>query len=454
MIKRLLNNWIDFVRDHTYVITLLIFVSLIGLLLVQFSLINLEIELQRRHFNEEIDEVLDDMDDIIQDDEDLSHQLIALIGDKVHPVDRRDSVEKSMSLKIRHLTDSILRDHNLDYLDYDFAFYHRIEDTIAFTSAIEPHQPDFQRFATYSGGSIREAYGKHIFRFGLLFYNQSMFIVYQIIPILVITTVFIVLLLGSFFSTFMVLKRQKQLSHLKNDFINNLTHELKTPIFASSIILKIIKEKKQKLSSSELEYHISLLEKENQQLKNKVEKVLDLTVLERKDSGLNLQEADFHEIIRQKTGIFQILINAKNGILTYDLSAEKSSIFGDPLHMGNILDNLLDNAIKYSDQAPEIRISSFNLDDDLVIKISDKGIGIDSKNLPYIFDKFYRVSQGNLHQTKGFGLGLSYVKLMTELHGGKINIESRIGKGSTLTLNFPLYKQDKSVPYVSKNTIS
>ncbi|MEX2594447.1 MAG: HAMP domain-containing sensor histidine kinase [Anditalea sp.] len=454
MINRLLNKWIDFVRDHIYVITILISASLIGLLLIQFNLIKLEIDLQRHQFSKEIDKVLEDMKHIIKDDEELSNQLIALIGDKVHPDSTRDSLEKSLAVEIRGLTDSVLMEHGLAYLDYDFAFYQRIEDTIAFSTAIEPHQPDFQRYAIYPGGSIREAYGKKIFRFGFLFYNKSLFIAYQIFSILVITSIFIAILLGSFFSTFLVLKRQKQLSQLKNDFINNLTHELKTPIFASSLILKIIKEKKYKFSSSTLDYHISLLEKENHQLKNKVEKVLELTVLERENPGLNWQETDIHEIIHQKTGVYQILISAKNGNLNYKLGAEKSSIFGDPMHIGNILDNLLDNAIKYSENAPEIGIYTYNEDDDLVLEISDKGMGIDSKNLPYIFDKFYRVSHGNLHQTKGFGLGLSYVKMMTELHGGKITFASRVGEGSTITLNFPLYQNNKTGHYASKNIIS
>ena len=252
----------------------------------------------------------------------------------------------------------------------------------------------------------------------------------------------------------MVLKRQKQLTQLKNDFINNLTHELKTPIFASSIIYKIIREKRDKFTKKELDYHLSLLEKENHLLKNKVEKVLELTVLERENPGLNLKETDLHEIIHQKTEVYQVLILAKGGSLEYKLEAKNSLITGDSMHLGNILDNLLDNAIKYSTNAPQIKIFTYNKDDQVVIRITDNGIGIDNDNLPYVFDKFYRVSQGNLHQTKGFGLGLSYVKMMVGLHGGKINIESKIGEGSTLTLYFSILQKTKADTYASKNIIS
>jgi two-component system phosphate regulon sensor histidine kinase PhoR len=453
MIDRVLNNWIDFVRDHIYVITILIFISLIGLLLVQYNLIKLEIEIQRDKFDEEIDDVLLDMHHRIEDDAYISNQLIALLGDRVQPVVKRDSIKKALTADIRTFTDSILIRRGIGFLDYDFAFYHRIEDTIAYTSAKEAYQPDFQKYAFKAGWRIREAYGKGTFRFGLLFYNKSLYVVYQIFPILIITFIFIIILLGSFFSTFLVLKRQKQLSELKNDFINNLTHELKTPIFASSILYKIIKEKRQDFTDGELSHHLSLLEKENHLLKNKVEKVLELTVLEGKNPGLKMEKIDLHEILSQKTEIYQIIITAEKGLLNCNLEANSSFILGDPMHIGNIIDNLLDNAIKYSENAPEIDITTKNRGHNFVLNIEDRGIGIEGKDLPNIFDKFYRVSQGNLHKTKGFGLGLSYVKMMTEIHGGEINFQSKSGKGSKVSLTFPLFTNKKSDIHATKNFI-
>lgn len=448
---QLLNKWIDFVRDHIYVITILIFVSLIGLLLVQYNLIKLEMDIQRRKFDKEIDAVLLDMHHRIEDDEIISNQLIELIGDRVHPVSSRDSMEANLTEDIRYFTDSILLAREIGFLDYDFAFYQRHEDTIAYASVKGLHQPDLTKYAFKAGWRIREAYGKGIFRFGLYFYNKSLYVVYQIFSILIITTIFIIILLGSFFSTVMVLKRQKQLSQLKNDFINNLTHELKTPIFASSIIYKIIKEKRKNLTVEELDHHLALLEKENHLLKNKVEKVLELSVLERENPGLNLQKIDLHEIIRQKAEVYQIIIHEKNGSLTCMVKAKNATIYGDPMHIGNIIDNLLDNATKYSDGPPEIRISTENRNEMIILVISDKGIGIEANDLPHVFDKFYRVSQGNLHQTKGFGLGLSYVKMMTTLHKGEILLESKPGKGSTISIQFPIYHKNKTEKYVSKN---
>ncbi len=441
MVHNLLNKWIDFVRDHIYVVTFMLFTALIGLIFVQYRLIKLEADIQRRQFDREINKVLSDMKDVILDDDEVTEKLLLLLGDKVHPISKRDALEEELILEYKSRTDSILRLNNLGYLDYDFAFYQRIEDTIAFSSAKDGYQPDFQRYAMYPKGVVDEVYGKSNFRYGLLFYNKNLFVAYQISSSLLITFIFVLVLLGSFFSTVLVMKRQKQLSKLKNDFINNLTHELKTPIFASSIIYKIIKDKGHTFSKDELDYHLSILEKENKNLKNKVEKVLELTLLERNDPELEWKHIDMHEIIRGKAEIYKLIIGASGGRLYLHLRAHQTLVWGDLMHLGNILDNILDNAIKYSKDAPIINIETEVKEGAFVLKISDQGIGISKENIDFIFDKFYRVSQGNLHATKGFGLGLSYVKMITELHGGSISLKSKLGKGSQVEIRLPLLNQ-------------
>ncbi|MDT0686966.1 sensor histidine kinase [Autumnicola psychrophila] len=443
MINRFLNKWIDFVKDHIYIITILIFVSLVGLLLVQYHLIKLEVDIQQHNFNEEIDDVLLDMHHRIEDDELLSNQVIDLIGNKVKPVSKKDSIETALTDEIRHFTDSIMTKRGVGFLDYDFAFYQRYEDTIVFASAKEIKQPDVQEYSIKAGWRIKEMYGEGVFRFGLVFHNKSLYILYQIYSILIITIILIVILLGSFFSTFLVLKKQKQLSELKTDFINNLTHELKTPIFASSIIYKIIKKKYSEFSESELKYNLALLEKENHLLKSKIEKVLELTDLERTNPDVKLVVMDLHETIRQKKEIYKLIIESASGTLSCNLEASDFLILGDSVHIASIIDNLLDNAIKYSENGPKISISTSNSEGEIILKITDKGIGVEEKNLPYIFDKFYRVSHGDLHNIKGFGLGLSYVKMMTEIHGGKINFQSKKNQGSTVTIIFPVYTNNK-----------
>ncbi|WP_111319923.1 sensor histidine kinase [Algoriphagus chordae] len=438
MIKQMLSKWLDFVRDHLYVITILIAMALVGLLVVQNSLIKLDIDVQTKFFDKKIDKVLGDFEDILKEDDQLSDQVIDLIGDRVHPKAKRDSLENFTLLVIRDITDSLLTQHEIGYLDYEFAFYQRHKDTIALSSSKTLLQPDFQHFSFTPGDQIRKEFGKANFKFGFSFHNESLFITYSILPTLVITAFFVLILLGSFFSTFLVLKRQKLISQLKNDFINNLTHELKTPIFASSIIHKIIKENRKSLSEDELDYHLQLLENENHLLKNKVEKVLELTVLESGNPGLNFEKIDFHQIITRKAEVYKILFESNHGVLNCMLEANESLLYGDEMHLSNILDNLLDNAIKYSDSAPEVLVKTYNKGNHLFVEIKDHGIGIEPDNLPYVFDKFYRVSHGNLHKIKGFGLGLSYVKMMVDLHDGEIKMESSLGEGTTVILKFPV----------------
>ena len=439
MLNRLINKWIDFLRDHTYIITLLISVSLTGLLFVQFSLVSLQIDIQQRAFDHEIDDVLDDLEDYIEADSLLSGRLIGLMSNNIPGTAARHAVADSVISEVKKFTDSLLLANKMAYLDYDVGFYQRHADTIVISSQVDPHQPDYQRYSSRAGWRIREALGKGMFRFGLVFHNKFLFVIFQVYSILITIAFFLLILIGSFFSTLLLLKRQKQLGQLKNDFINNLTHELKTPIFASSVIFKIIDGKLGQFSTEELRYHLKLLEKENNQLKNKVDKVLELTVLESATPKLDLQAIDLHEIIRQKSAMYDVLVSQKAGHISYHLQADPSIIMADSMHIGNILDNLLDNAIKYSDKQPAIRISTTSTHQQLVLKISDRGIGIGNQERQAIFEKFYRVSHGNLHQTKGFGLGLSYVKSVVDLHHGKITLESKSGVGSTFIITRPLH---------------
>lgn len=440
MATKLLNNWIDFIRDHTYIITLLITTSLVGLMAIQLYLITAEVDIQHRQFDKDIGSVLLDMHHRIEDDEALSNQLIQLFRYRENSPAEQEALEKSLIPEIRELTDSVLLARNLSDLEYEFAFYHRTEDTIALSSSGTARQPDFMHYSIKAGWRIKESLGKGMYRYGLLFYNKDWFLIYKVAPTLIISFVFIGILLGCFLSTLLVLKRQKQLSLLKNDFINNLAHELKTPIFASSVIFKIIRKKLQEPSYQDLDHHLSLLEKENQQLKEKAEKVLELTAFERESLEIHSRKMDVGEIISQKVATYSVLISQENGEISYHAHAQKAEIYADPMHVSNIIDNLLDNAVKYCKGAPQIKIESYNKDDALWLKFSDKGIGIAPKDQGFVFDKFFRVTKGNLHQTKGFGLGLSYVKLMMEAYGGKIKIESKLGEGSAFILSFPLYR--------------
>lgn len=244
--------------------------------------------------------------------------------------------------------------------------------------------------------------------------------------------------IGSLWYIRSVILNQKKLSELKSDFINNMTHEFKTPIasiaFASANIenKKIIHEPEQILKFTEI------IKKENKRMNRQVEQVLRAAIIDKKALSLNKEIFDVHEVIHQISDALEVKIKARGGYLARRLNAESSIIQGDKIHISNIISNLLDNAQKYSPNTPEVTIHSYDTAEGISISVSDKGKGLSEEEQERVFEKFYRVPTGNLHNVKGFGLGLSYSKAIAEQHGGKISLQSKLEKGSTFTLTLPL----------------
>jgi two-component system phosphate regulon sensor histidine kinase PhoR len=233
---------------------------------------------------------------------------------------------------------------------------------------------------------------------------------------------------------------QKKLANIKNDFINNMTHELKTPVSTISLALEFIKDKTVSTNSEKTEKYLNIIEQENRRLGSQIETVLQIAKLEKGDINLRHELLEINEILDQVVKNHAVQIEKFDATLDLDLHAEETNVMADKVHLTNIFYNLLDNAIKYSYEKPQIKISTSNTDNQLSVKISDKGMGIPKDHLNKIFDKFYRVPKGNLHDVKGFGLGLSYVKNMVELHHGTIEVSSKPGEGSEFTVMLPLQK--------------
>ncbi len=255
---------------------------------------------------------------------------------------------------------------------------------------------------------------------------------------------FTTLILFCFGYTVFVIFRQKHLSEMKSDFINNMTHEFKTPIAtislaADSINSPSISEKPEKVLR-----FANIIKQENERMLGQVEKVLQMAVIDKKQFNLKVADVDVHESIEKCIKHFVFLVDKRDGSITTSLNAQDPVIKGDKMHIENVLNNLLDNAYKYSPENPEIKVRSRNKNGGLEVRISDNGIGLSSEAKRNIFDKFYRVHTGNLHDVKGFGLGLTYVKAMMLAHRGEISVESTLGKGSTFILFFPRnFEQDR-----------
>ena len=260
------------------------------------------------------------------------------------------------------------------------------------------------------------------------------------VSFLVPSVIFSLILLITFTITIYTIFRQKKLSEMKNDFINNMTHELKTPVSTISIAAQMMKDSDITKSPQVFKHISTVISDETKRLGFLVEKVLQMSLFENQKATLKLKELDINDLIASIANTFQIKVEKSGGTIDIDLNAEKSSIYADEMHITNMLFNLMDNAVKYRrDEVPlRLMARTRNEGDKVIISIEDNGIGIKKENLKKVFDRFYRVSTGNIHNVKGFGLGLAYVRKVIEDHQGSIRAENGIGNiGTTFIITLP-----------------
>lgn len=256
------------------------------------------------------------------------------------------------------------------------------------------------------------------------------------------TIIFSAIVLFCFYYTIKVIIEQKKLSEMKNDFLNNMTHEFKTPIATITIAAGTIKKWLDKGQPDKAMRFVNIIEEENKRMNSQVGKVLQMARIDKREFKLNIEEVYAEDVILNAAEKIAMQVEEKGGQVILDLDAQNSLIEADETHFTNIVHNLLDNANKYSPEQPIITIKTCNAGNGFQFEIQDNGLGISKEARKHIFDKFYRVPTGNLHDIKGFGLGLSYVQAIVTAHGGTIEVKSELGKGSRFIVSFP-FKQEQ-----------
>ncbi len=407
--------------------------SIIGIIIIQLYWVNQAYSLGEKQFTHRVDMALNDVADKVLTFSGDTTLLINPVQEEhanYYWVELNDPVDITV---LEALLMSAFQEYRVE-TDFEYGIYDCIIDTLYMGNYVK-FDSSFvarpNRYANLPAEKREQSY------FSVYFPEQEGYLLNKMGFWIFSSIILGVVILFFAITTFVIL-RQRRLSEITKEFINNMTHEFKTPISTIGVSTEVLLRDENIQTNDRLKRYSAIIAKENKRLKKQVEKVLQIATLEKEDFRLNKEEVDVHRLIQQAVDTVQVALESKQGDIAVKLKAQQSHLEADKVHLTNMLYNLLDNAIKYSgDQPPAITLSTANTRQGIQIKVADKGIGISKEDLHHIFRKFYRVSTGNRHDVKGFGLGLSYVKMMVDEHKGHIKVESEPGKGTTFILTLP-----------------
>jgi two-component system phosphate regulon sensor histidine kinase PhoR len=327
-----------------------------------------------------------------------------------------------------------LQHHNI-LTNYEFNVFNNLNDQFVYeldskTDKEELLQQSFS-FPIHSNSMFQQLF------LTIYFPNEKGFLLQQMSLMLIISVILVLGLISIFTYTIYTIVQQKKLSEMKNDFINNMTHEFKTPVSTVSLACQALTDSDMEKSFDTYDTYVGIIQEENKRLGLMAEKILQTAIIDKGRLILKRENVDFHDCIHEVVNNYEFIINEKGGHIELQLDADDSNISIDRVLLKNVISNLLDNANKYSEESPNICIRTLNANNGLQFEVEDNGIGISKKNLKRIFEKLYRVPTGNVHNVKGFGLGLSYVKAIVDEHKGSIEVESQLKKGTTFKVWIP-----------------
>ena len=334
--------------------------------------------------------------------------------------------------EIRINLDNELRERGID-TRFEFGVYSE-----GLATKVKSDRFKKERDISYGVPLFVDNEGNSEYQLFVSFPKKEKYILATISNILILAAVFILVIILAFASALYQLIRQKQISEIKTDFINNMTHEFKTPIATINLALDAIKNPKIINNQEKILRYADMIRQENKRMHGQVENVLRISKLEKNQLDLSSSVINFHDVVEDALTHVDLIVKDKEGYIHSHLEAKQIEIMGDRFHLTNVIVNMLDNALKYTNEAPKIDIFTENAGNNIILKIKDQGIGMSKNVQKNIFEKFYREQKGNIHDVKGHGLGLSYVKNIVEHHHGSVYVESEKGKGSTFTVKLPL----------------
>ena len=411
-------------------------ISILGVSVLQIFWLNRAFNIENQEFNDRVNLALRRVANVIaiMNKEERPYQQVTQVSSNYFVVSMNDALHPYL---LERLLKTEFDRRNINQ-DFEYVIYDCFNNKIVFSKYITHRE----------NGKVPETiepprWEKDNHYFGVYFPNKVSYLVTEM-GIWIFSTGVLLLVILFFGYSMSVILRQKKLSEIRTDFINNMTHEFKTPISTISITGEMLAKPNVQADKERIMRYSGIITEETTRLRNMVERLLQMSAYD-KEVKLNLSDQDVHEIIEHAGQSMELLITEKVGSISYILEAPIHTIKADKVHLTNIIYNLLDNAIKYSVENPKIEIKTFNSKKHLHIRIKDNGIGMSKEAQKQIFNKFFRVSTGNIHKIKGFGLGLNYVKIIAKAHRGSVKlIESQPDKGSTFEVKLPLFIKENS----------
>lgn len=335
------------------------------------------------------------------------------------------------ALQVETLLRRELKSEGID-LDFEFAIY---DDDLA-TKVLTRN---FNKSNAYFGIPIfLDSNSESNYRLWVDFPHRKKFLLSSILWMILLSILFTGVIIVAYSSAIYQLIKQRQISQIKTDFINNMTHEFKTPIATINLALDAIKNPKIIADQDKVKRYLGMIKDENKRMHAQVENVLRISKLEKNELNISKERLKLHDLIADAVTHVKLIVEDRNGYVNTHFDAAKSSVLANDTHFTNVIVNILDNAIKYSDDAPKIDVYTENIGNNIILKIADQGNGMNKQVAKRVFEKFYREHTGNVHNVKGHGLGLAYVKRIVDDHQGHVSVESEKGKGSTFIIKLPL----------------